>query len=72
MVNALYYAIEQGELGSNPLSRVRWQVPEQAKAVDLRVVFNPRQAQNLLAALTYVGRYKRARRRRLVGLFVGM
>jgi integrase len=72
LVNALYYAIEQGELGSNPLSRVRWRVPKQAKTVDPRVVLNPQQAQNFLAALTYVGRYKRARRRRLVGLFAGM
>lgn len=72
LVNALYYAIEQGELGSNPLSRVRWRVPKQAKAVDPRVVVNPRQAQSFLAALTYVGRYKRARGRRLVGLFAGM
>ncbi len=72
LVNALFYAMEQGELGSNPLDRVRWRVPKQARAVDPRVVVNPLQAQNLLGALSYVGGFKRARGRRLVGLFAGM
>jgi integrase len=72
LVNALFYAIEQGELGSNPMDRVRWRVPIQARAVDPRVVVNPLQAQNLLGALSYVGGFKRARGRRLVGLFAGM
>ncbi|WP_405587937.1 tyrosine-type recombinase/integrase [Streptomyces sp. NBC_01190] len=72
LVNALYHAIEQGELGSNPLARIRWRVPKQASAVDPRVVVNPQQARDLLAALSYVGGFKRARGRRLVGLFAGM
>lgn len=72
LVNAVFYAIEQGELGSNPMDRVRWRVPIQARAVDPRVVVNPLQAQNLLGALSYVGGFKRARGRRLVGLFAGM
>jgi integrase len=72
LVNALFYAMEQGELGSNPLDQVRWRVPKQARAVDPRVVINPLQAQNLLGALSYVGGFKRARGRRLVGLFAGM
>lgn len=72
LVHALHYAIEQGELHSHPLERIRWRVPKQVVAVDPRVVANPRQAQCLLAAVSYVGGYRRARGRRLVGLFAGM
>ncbi|WP_169317203.1 tyrosine-type recombinase/integrase [Actinacidiphila oryziradicis] len=72
LVNALYYAMEQGELGSHPLDRIRWRVPKQARSVDPRSVINPHQAQDLLAAVSYVGGYKRAKGRRLVGLFAGM
>lgn len=39
---------------------------------DPRVVANPEQARNLLAAVSYVGGHRRARGRRLVGLFAAM
>lgn len=72
LVHALHYAMERGELGSNPLNRVRWRLPKPAVSVDPRVVANPYQAWELLTAISYVGGYRRARGRRLVGLFAGM
>lgn len=72
LVHALGYAMERGELGSNPLNQVRWRVPKPAVSVDPRVVANPHQARDLLTAISYVGGYRRARGRRLVGLFAGM
>ncbi|MCP3756972.1 site-specific integrase [Streptomyces sp. TBY4] len=72
LVHALGYAMERGELGSNPLAQVRWRVPKPAVSVDPRVVANPYQARDLLTAISYVGGYRRARGRRLVGLFAGM
>ncbi|MFE1246804.1 tyrosine-type recombinase/integrase [Streptomyces sp. NPDC058741] len=72
LVHALHYAVERGELGSHPLNRVRWRVPKPAVAVDPRVVANPYQARDLLDAVSYVGGYRRARGRRLVGFFAGM
>ncbi|MEU8522219.1 hypothetical protein [Streptomyces sp. NPDC048577] len=72
LVHALGYAMERGELGSNPLERVRWRLPKPALSVDPRVVVNPHQARDLLTAISYVGGYDRARGRRLVGLFAGM
>ncbi|MGY5055128.1 tyrosine-type recombinase/integrase [Streptomyces sp. 900105755] len=72
LAHALHYAVERGELGSHPLNRVRWRVPKPAVAVDPRVVANPYQARDLLDAVSYVGGYRRARGRRLVGFFAGM
>lgn len=72
LVHALHYAVERGELGSHPLNRVRWRVPKPAVTVDPRVVANPHQARDLLDAVSYVGGYRRARGRRLVGFFAGM
>lgn len=72
LVHALHYAVERGELGSHPLAKIRWRVPKPAVAVDPRVVANPYQARDLLDAVSYVGGYRRARGRRLVGLFAGM
>ncbi|MFF1478219.1 hypothetical protein ACFVYD_11710 [Streptomyces sp. NPDC058301] len=48
LVHALHDAIEQGELGTHPLERIRWRVPKQSVAVFPRVVVNPQQAQNLV------------------------
>lgn len=56
----------------NPIVAVRWQKPKVSTQVDPRVVANPEQARNLLAAVSYVGGYRRARGRRLVGLFAAM
>ncbi|MFD5159542.1 hypothetical protein ACFWMJ_15930 [Streptomyces hawaiiensis] len=72
LVHALHYAVERGELGSHPLEKIRWRVPNPAIAVDPRVVANPYQARDLLSAVSYEGGYRRARGRRLVGFFAGM
>ncbi|WP_416986120.1 tyrosine-type recombinase/integrase [Streptomyces sp. T028] len=72
LVHALHYAVERGELGSHPLEKIRWRVPKPAVSVDPRVVANPHQARDLLDAVSYVGDYRRARGRRLVGFFAGM
>ncbi|WP_244188243.1 tyrosine-type recombinase/integrase [Streptomyces regalis] len=72
LVHALHYAVERGELGSHPLAKIRWGVPKPANVVDPRVVVNPYQARDLLSAVSYVGGYRRARGRRLVGFFAGM
>jgi hypothetical protein len=59
--NVLGYAAELEELSANPLDRVKWKPPKVAEAVDRRVVVNPRQARELLTAVTYVGRPWRGR-----------
>ncbi|MEU6450502.1 site-specific integrase [Streptomyces sp. NPDC046979] len=68
--NALEYAMELEYLPSNPLSRVRRKRGKRAlQEVDRRVVVNPRQARELLTALTYVGGFDRASGRRLRAFF---
>jgi integrase len=68
--NALEYAVELEALPSNPLSRVRRKRGKRAvQEVDRRVVVNPRQARELLTAVTYVGAYDRATGRRLRAFF---
>ncbi|MFG2353722.1 tyrosine-type recombinase/integrase [Streptomyces sp. NPDC048521] len=68
--NVLEYAVELELLPSNPLSRVRRKRGKRAlQEVDRRVVVNPRQARELLTALTYVGGYERASGRRLRAFF---
>jgi hypothetical protein len=47
----LGYAVEQGHLASNPVDRIQWTTPAVAQTVDRRVVVNPAQARNLLAAV---------------------
>ncbi len=66
----LEYAVELEELPANPLHRIKWRPPKTTETVDPRVVVNPRQAQELLTAVTYVG--KRGRGRRLMALFACM
>jgi integrase len=66
----LEYAVELEELPSNPLHKVKWKPPKTTETVDPRVVVNPRQAQELLTAVSYVG--TRNRGRRLVALFACM
>ncbi|MEU0060447.1 hypothetical protein [Streptomyces sp. NPDC006334] len=61
LVNAANYAVDLGELRENPITAVRWQKPKASNQVDPRVVANPEQARNLLAAVSYVGGYRRAR-----------
>ncbi|UUU30896.1 site-specific integrase [Streptomyces sp. CA-210063] len=72
LVNAVRYAIEQGGLRTDPMAPINWRITKTVKQVDPRVVANPTQARSLLCALSYVGGYRRARGRRLVGLFAGM
>ncbi|OIJ69211.1 tyrosine-type recombinase/integrase [Streptomyces mangrovisoli] len=68
--NVLEYAVELDHLPSNPLSRVRRKRGKRPlQEVDRRVVVNPRQARELLTALTYVGGYDRAGGRRLRAFF---
>lgn len=57
LVSALHYAVEQDELGSHPLKRIRWGVSRQVVTVDPRVVANPQQARTLITAVSYVGTY---------------
>ncbi|GLW08758.1 hypothetical protein Misp01_38880 [Microtetraspora sp. NBRC 13810] len=66
----LEYAVELGELSSNPLHKVKWKPPKTTETIDPRVAVNPRQAEDLLTAVTYVG--KRGRGRRLMALFACM
>ncbi|WP_258348287.1 tyrosine-type recombinase/integrase [Saccharopolyspora gregorii] len=47
--NALEYAVELGVLQNNVLPRIKWTPPKEVKAIDKRVVINPRQARQLLA-----------------------
>ncbi|SDJ78022.1 tyrosine-type recombinase/integrase [Streptomyces indicus] len=72
LVNAVHYAVDLGEFKENPITAVRWKRPKVSKAVDPRVVANPEQVRALLHAVSYVGGYRRARGRRLVGLFACM
>lgn len=72
LVNAVRYAIEQGMLDSDPIANINWRIAKTVKQVDPRVVANPAQVRSLLCAVSYVGSYRRARGRRLVGLFAGM
>jgi integrase len=73
--NVLRYAVELGELLSNPLDRLSWKPPKVSEVIDRRVVVNPRQAREPLTAVTYVGhqapsRYSRGHR--LMALFACM
>ncbi|GAA0970291.1 tyrosine-type recombinase/integrase [Acrocarpospora macrocephala] len=60
--NALQYAVDLEELTSNPIDKVKaWRPPKVREVVDRRIVVNPRQARELLTAVTYVGRLDRGR-----------
>jgi integrase len=73
--NVIEYALELEELTSNPLDRLSWKPPKVAAFVDRRVVVNPRQARELLTAVTYVGQQRRgphSRGQRLMALYACM
>ena len=60
---------------SNPLARLSWKPPKVSEVVDRRVVLNPRQARELLTAVTYVGQQRRgpyARGQRLMAFYAWM
>lgn len=69
LVNLIGYAIETGELDVNPLAKLNEKAPKKSGPIDKSVVLNPAQAADMLAAISYVGSYRRARGRRLVVLF---
>jgi hypothetical protein len=62
--DVLRYAVELEEPASNPLVRLSWKPPKVSETVDRRIVVNPRQAQELLVAVTYVGTRGHGRRSR--------
>jgi integrase len=73
--NVIRYAVELEEMPSNPLDRLSWKPPKVSEVVDRRVVVNPRQARELLTAVTYVGQQRRgphARGPRLMALYACM
>ena len=49
--NALEYAVELEHFESNPLRKVRWRPGRSTESIDRRVVVNPSQARDLLAAV---------------------
>jgi integrase len=51
LFNAIEHAIELRLVARNRLPEVKWTAPKEAKAIDKRVVINPRQARTLLAAV---------------------
>jgi integrase len=66
----LDYAVQLGDLDSNPLHKVKWTPPKTSETVDPRVVINPAQAASLLVAVTYVG--QRGRGKHLMAFFACM
>ena len=51
LVNLAEYAIERKLLTANPITSLAWKAPKSAKGVDKRIVVNPGQARQLLAAV---------------------
>ena len=49
--NALEYAVELGDLPSNPLLRVKWTAPKVAEAVDPRVLVDRKHAEAMLSVV---------------------
>ncbi|MFG2002107.1 tyrosine-type recombinase/integrase [Spirillospora sp. NPDC048911] len=66
---AMVYAIELGELTENPVKGMKRTRVATQDEIDPRVVVTHTQARELLAALSYVGSWHRARGRRLVAFF---
>ncbi len=69
LYNLLSYAEEQDLLSHNPLGKVQRTAPKFDGEVDPGVVANPRQADQLLAAVTYVGRRNKERGEHLYAFF---
>lgn len=67
--NTLEYAVEKGDLPENPLTRIGGRAPRLTRQVDPRVVVSPRQARELLTAVTYVGTWAHGRGRLLMPFF---
>lgn len=72
LYNVLKYAVNERKLlDANPIDQVDWKTPEKVGQIDRSVVVNPAQARQLLAAVTYVGRYS-GRGRRMMALYACM
>ncbi|MCO6010552.1 tyrosine-type recombinase/integrase [Actinoallomurus purpureus] len=72
LYNVLKYAVKERKLlDANPIDQVDWKAPDKVEQVDRSVVANPVQARQLLAAVTYVGRFN-GRGRRLRALYACM
>ncbi len=71
LFHLLQYAVRLGELASNPLLLVKEKAMTTTE-VDPRVVVNPQQAEQLLAAVTYVGSMRRGRYEYLFAFFASM
>ncbi|MGL5824924.1 MAG: tyrosine-type recombinase/integrase, partial [Nocardioides sp.] len=54
LATALDYAVELGLLETNPIRAIKWTAPRSTAGVDQRVVINPEQALDLLAAVRSV------------------
>ena len=52
--SALVYALERGDLGSNPLQRIKSRRRPHTDAIDARVVVSPTQARMLLSEIAEV------------------
>src|ERR1700754_114884 len=72
LYHALQYAVRIGELNSNPLLLLKSGRAQTTTEVDPRVVVNPKQAAQLLAAVTYVGTMGRGRYEYLYAFFASM
>ncbi|MFJ7422448.1 tyrosine-type recombinase/integrase [Streptomyces uncialis] len=66
---ALEHAVMVGELPENPLQRTRRKHVGSHDVVDRRVLVNPVQGRQMLAAVSYVGSWHRCRGRRLVAFY---
>lgn len=67
---AFKYGVEVKAFDQDPMTLVMtWRRPKVSLVVDDAVVCSPQQARELLTAVSYVGRYKGARGRRLVAFF---
>jgi hypothetical protein len=67
--NLLSYAVERELIPDNPLTRIKRKVVKVVDQVDPRVVANPKQVGELLAAVTYVGRRNKDRGAHLAAFF---
>ncbi|ACU34561.1 tyrosine-type recombinase/integrase [Actinosynnema mirum] len=69
LFNLLGYAVERELIPDNPLTRVKRKTAKVVEQVDPRVVANPRQVADLLAAVSYVGRRNADRGAHLAAFF---
>ena len=67
--NMLSFAVEKELLPDHPFTKIKHRVTKTLEQVDPGVVVNPRQASELLIALTYVGERDLDRGARLVAFF---